>query len=361
MGASSQNSFWACFSPFPINRIVNFRNERTSKKFQFDSTSSSIYWISNSTSLIANSKHFCAEGFNIYFSLIWRLYTAQNKPSDLNERFVWFFLGLNFGVIIGVLTTYQLLGVAFLIVPKKYQWILALTTPFVRECWVWIAPKVACKTSGTKTASTKLISQHYMEIQHGVFLAVTLGGLATSESTYCILALDFLINLYNTLTIIMDGVLTKEKSKLRTFCNVTNGLKYWFHSYIYVEQEKITELVMTERNEFLIPLVYMIALLMAFYGPNAEILASIKLKIWHFQTTIDNIEESIFNIGILWLADFLSLIVSATLIWKYCEINVSKILLQIQKKLWFPMAIIEGLLMIAVSCQIILFIFVSLF
>ena len=276
------------FLHFWINQIANFQIERTSNDFQFDSTPSFIHRISNSTSLVVNSKHFSAEGFNINFTVLWRLYTAQNKPSDLNERFVWFFLGLNFGVIIGVLTTYQLLGVAFSIVPKKYQWILALTTPFVREFRVWMAPKVACKTSGTKNASTKLICQHYMEIQHGVFLAVILGGLATTESTYCILALDFLINLYNTLRIIMNDVLTKEKSKLCTFYNVTNGSKYWFHSCIYVEQEKITELVMTERNETLVPLVYMIALLMAFYGPNAEILASIKLKIWHFQTTIDN-------------------------------------------------------------------------
>ena len=105
---------------------------------------------------------------------------------------------------------------------------------------------------------------------------------------------------------------------------------------------------MTERNETLIPLVYMIALLMAYYGPNAEILASIKLKIWHYQTTITNIEESMFNIGILWVADLLSLIVTSALIWKYCKINVSKRLLQFQKKLWIPMAFCEGLLMVDV-------------
>ena len=118
--------------------------------------------------------------------------------------------------------------------------------------------------------------------------------------------------------------------------------------FSYIEQERINELVMTERNETLIPLVYMISLLMAYYGPNAEILASIKLKIWHYQTTITNIEESIFNIGILWVADLLSLIVTAALIWKYCKINVSMNLLGLQKKLWIPMAFCEGLLMVDV-------------
>ena len=149
--------------------------------------------------------------------LICRLYSAQDKPNNLNERFAWFFFGLNLGVIIGVSSIYPLLGTAFSIVPKKYQWILALTTPLVREFWVWIGAKVAFKASGTMKASTKYICQHYMETKHAVFLAVILGGVATTESTYCILALDFAINLYHTIRIIKSGGLTNEKSKLNKY------------------------------------------------------------------------------------------------------------------------------------------------
>ena len=105
---------------------------------------------------------------------------------------------------------------------------------------------------------------------------------------------------------------------------------------------------MSERIEAIVPLVYMIALLMAYHGPNAEILASIKLKIWHYQATITNIEDSTFNIGIFWMADALSLVLTTVLLWKYCKINAYKIILQFQKKLWIPMAICEGMLMIDV-------------
>ena len=137
--------------------------------------------------------------------VIFRLYYAQNKLSNLNERFAWFLGGLNFGVIFGVTWIYPILGFAFSIVPKELQWILALATPLVREFWVWIGPKVCFKASGTGSkgkVSTQLICQHYMETKHAVFLAVIIGGVATSESTYCILAVDFLLNMIRTWRIV---------------------------------------------------------------------------------------------------------------------------------------------------------------
>ena len=109
------------------------------------------------------------------------------------------------------------------------------------------------------------------------------------------------------------------------------------------------ELVLTERTEAVIPFVYMITLLMAFYGPNAEILGSIKLEIWHYQTMIDDIEATLFNIGLLWIADLLSLVGTTILMWKFCDTNVFKVLLKLQKKFWFQMAVCEGLLMVEVD------------
>ena len=138
-------------------------------------------------------------------SVIFRLYSAENKPSNLNKRFAWFLGGLNFGVIFGVTWIYPLLGFAFSIVPKEYQWLLALATPLIREFWVWIGPKVCFKASGTGSkgqASTQLICLHYMETKHAVFMAVIIGSGATSESAYCILAVDFLLNMFHTWTII---------------------------------------------------------------------------------------------------------------------------------------------------------------
>ena len=118
------------------------------------------------------------------------------------------------GVAFGVNWAYLVLGIAFSTISNEYQWILALLSPLVREFWLWISPKGAFKASGENTIAAKYLCQHFVETKHAVFLAVILGGVATPETTYCILALDSLINLYHAVKIAIkskNGSLTKEK------------------------------------------------------------------------------------------------------------------------------------------------------
>ena len=60
--------------------------------------------------------------------------------------------------------------------------------------------------------------------------------------------------------------------------------------------DKVKAMVLTARTETLIPLIYMITLLMAYFGPNAEILGTIKLEIWHYDNTIDDIWASLYRV-----------------------------------------------------------------
>ena len=57
-------------------------------------------------------------------------------------------------------------------------------------------------------------------------------------------------------------------------------------SSILIAKHEIQGLISTERVEFIVPLTYMIMLLMAYYGPNADIIGNVKLQMWHFQTPI---------------------------------------------------------------------------
>ena len=142
------------------------------------------------------------------------MYKTASKPENWKRRFVWF-LGRVGGVVFGVNWAYVFLGIAFSTVPRDYQWILALLSPLFREFWVWIAPKPSYKASGTGSGgntTAKFLTQHYMETKHAVFLAVILGGVATPETTYCILGMDSLINMYHSLKIIIK---MKNKSYSR--------------------------------------------------------------------------------------------------------------------------------------------------
>ena len=115
--------------------------------------------------------------------------------------------------------------------------------------------------------------------------------------------------------------------------------------------DKVKAMVLTARTETLIPLIYMITLLMAYFGPNAEILGTIKLEIWHYDNTIDDIWASLYKIGLLWIVDIFCQIINSILIWKYCNISMFKILVDLQKELWLQMAFGEALLIVDVSIK----------
>ena len=117
----------------------------------------------------------------------------------------------------------------------------------------------------------------------------------------------------------------------------------------FLVREDIEYLILTERNETLVPLTYLAIMAMAYYGPNAEIMGSVKLQIWHHQNVIEDFGAFAKNILILFAVDFLSFIINGLLIWKFCNINLLKVLLNIQKRYWTFMVFIEASLLNEVS------------
>ena len=85
------------------------------------------------------------------------------------------------------------------------------------------------------------------------------------------------------------------------------------------------KLVLSERKS-VNTLTYLICIVMAYYGPNAEILGNIKLSIWQFDRPIADIEAYISKVSILLGVDLLSLVVSGIILQMICGINVLKTL-----------------------------------
>ena len=71
----------------------------------------------------------------------------------------------------------------------------------MREITVWVTLK-ACKKVVGGALPHKMTVSHHLETRHAVFLSIILGGIATPESTYCIIAIDFIINIYHGLKIV---------------------------------------------------------------------------------------------------------------------------------------------------------------
>ena len=111
-------------------------------------------------------------------------------------------------MIIGITWGYILMVVAFSSIPIEYQWMLALASPLMREFWVKFSTKACQKASGGSGSNhgiTKCLGQHYAKTKHAVFLAVILGGVATPETTYCLVGMDLMINTYKSIQIVRNG------------------------------------------------------------------------------------------------------------------------------------------------------------
>ena len=117
----------------------------------------------------------------------------------------------------------------------------------------------------------------------------------------------------------------------------------------FLVREDIEYLILTERNETLVPLTYLAIMAMAYYGPNAEIMGSVKLQIWHHKYTIEDFGAFATNILILFAVDFLSFVINGLMIWKFCGINPLRVLSNIQKHYWFIMIFTEAYLLSEVN------------
>lgn len=150
-------------------------------------------------------------------------------------RFLWF-LSQSL-VIVAAAWGYSLFGTLFIYIPKDYQWILALISPLIREILVKLSLEVSYKSAGYGSRGICSIKQpcnHYMETRHAIAMSIIIGGVATPASTYCVIGMDFMINVYRGLKIIYRSKITHNISKtegrnmLRYFCRFAYNLV--FHS-----------------------------------------------------------------------------------------------------------------------------------
>ena len=94
---------------------------------------------------------------------------------------------------------------------------------------------------------------------------------------------EFIVTIINLLTLDNKSLILFKLCKIRNF------------HFILVSKE-VQYLIGGERVETIVPLTYLFIILMAYYGPQANNLGSIKLIIWHYQSAIgEDIEGRVQN------------------------------------------------------------------
>ena len=201
-------------------------------------------------------------------------------------------------------------------VSNEYQWVVAITLPFLREASIWIQETLAYNSAGEKDASATIAINHGVNTRHSVFLSVMVGSKATSLSSWIILLADFFYNLYLALKIVW---IKKRKSQTET-----NDRKM-FHL--------LFSLTINELVEVVIPFTFLVCFLFAFYGPNAEVIGGVKSKHFHYEPVVD-IRGFIQNMMLFMIVDICSMVLVGVILWKFCKISLVKSYITMLKEFW---------------------------
>ena len=103
--------------------------------------------------------------------------------------------------------------------------------------------------------------------------------------------------------------------------------------FLKMRDFELTKLVLTEIIEILVPLSYLITMLLAYYGPNAEILGNIQFGCWQFQQ-IEDIGKVAIAIMTMFLIDSSSLLIGCFWLWKSCSINFLDKMFKVIRERW---------------------------
>ena len=213
-----------------------------------------------------------------------------------------------------------IIPMGFIMLPEdNYQWIMAIILTIFRELSVWFFTWYNSKHANER--DKKPIGDlflHDMATRHALALSIVCTTQATTQTSYLLLGIDFAINVF-----LASNIIRKKRQ----------------NSEENVDQD-VQELMMAEKIEFVIPLLFAVTYLMGYHGPNGDLFGGIRVTIWDRQSPIPY-DGVTYWLPIFFLFDLGSLVVSALLLWVFCRINCIPHYIKISVSYWVIMAIQE--------------------
>ena len=216
------------------------------------------------------------------------------------------------------------LRMMFVKIPLRLQWFMAIILPIYRKFNMWVMNNIVARwVSGTSKKDLLIAKSYvniYMNCNYALFIAISIGSTASITTSYCILTVEFIINLKNCWKIINLNR-SKEKNRL-----ARQKLKE-------KQQEAIVMLALTEILEILVPLAYTMTFVIAYFGPNAEILGNIRNEYWQYHE-IRYPAKILFTIFQMFCFDTASAIIGGMLLWNFSNVNLWKEFNKVLTSFW---------------------------
>ena len=252
---------------------------------------------------------------------LWFQYPAEVRKKKIFKKRYFRFATTYVPLMFVVFFVYNLIiPTGFLFLPENnYQWIMAIILPIFRELSVWFFTWYNTKHAEERDKKTiGDLFLHDMATRHALALSIVATTQATTQTTFLLIGIDFAINVFLAINIIRKKKQNPEEN---------------------IDQD-VQELMMAEKIEFVIPLLFYITYLMGYHGPNGDLFGGLRVTIWERQTIFD--PDAMINVVTLFFViDLGSLVVSALLLWVFCRINCVPHYIHISVSYWLIMAIQE--------------------
>ena len=208
------------------------------------------------------------------------------------------------------------------------QHFVALALPVMREINLWIALKLIDYCYNEDDWGTKIFFQYEISTKYAVLLCYVIGSFATDTTSWLLMSVDFLLNIFLCLWIVWSRKRHPDKMQKQIV--------------------SLQELAVYELSEFHAPLSFILVITTAFYGPNAGIIGNVGNSYWAF-SEIQDIYKTLGSMGFFFLVDFSSTLVCATILWFTCQINLWKVFHGILKEFGKSFSIVQIFFLVVVS------------
>ena len=231
---------------------------------------------------------------------IWFLFSSsvRNRNPSLKHQIISYIFLFKLRAAIGIL--YTKLPAVFLVRNARVEWGLIFLLPVLKKFNLWMHRKLVIKvTNGDKMISNinTLIAIGYM---HSFSLTLLLGSRRIDFLTSCLIVVsDFG---FNSWSLLMKILRSGQRSKLR--------YEQKHHS--------ITYLALKELLEVLVPSVFCVSFVIAYYGPTAELIGNVKGNCWMFHT-VQSPSKKLGKISVFIAIDLLRTISFGILLSYFCN------------------------------------------
>ena len=255
-------------------------------------------------------------------SFLWFIIPASVRHADETfwKRYCFYILAQIFRYV--AVLEYFVCTWGFVNLYTEYQWIVAIVLPIIREVNAWVLAELCYRSAGTRSIKVKITATHEMACRHAVFLSVALSLLATVQTAFICMALDFVVNLLICLKIIW------RSNKKNETIDVEND-------------DDLQELALNEKTVYIIPFAYFICFLVAWFGPNTWIIGNVGNTSWHYGK-VEELSQPILIMLAMFTVDLVGIVLWAFLLKYFTKIKYVDGYMHMQKNYWLIMAIHEA-------------------